>query len=161
MSSDLKSLQGRAPHQEELIKSLSGPSFPSCHLRDTDDDGWMELWKVAWDRDPDLLNGTEKVERSSDPIDDSLVGVVPTDCDVMLKPEVTMNLWYLKPKCKKILIRSEYREAEQFVLSACGAAMASDVLVVTGQPGIGCYGWCCRDDLRVPGAPAPPGGETH
>ena len=82
-------------------------------------------------------DGTEKVEGSSDPVDDSLVGVVPTDRDVMLKPEVAMNLWYLEPECKKILIRSEYREAEQFALSACGAAIASDVLVVTGQPGIG------------------------
>jgi len=67
----------------------------------------------------------------------TLVGVVPTDRDVMLKPKVTSNLWYLKPECKKILIRSEYREAEQFALSACGDAVASDVFVVTGQPGIG------------------------
>jgi len=108
MSSDLKSLQGHAPHQEKLIKSLSGPSFPNYHFRDTDDEDWVEFWKVAWDTGPDSLDGTEKVERSSDPIDDSLVGVVPTDHDVMLKPEVTIDLWYLKPECKKILIRSEY-----------------------------------------------------
>ena len=135
----LKSLQHYASRQTKLIESLFDPSFPDYDFRDSNDKYWIQFYEVAWGKDPNSYDKTEEIERGPDAIDDSLVlpDILPGNRDVMLKPEVTDNCWYFQPGCNKILIRSEYKEAEEFALSTCGATTAPSALVVTGQPGIG------------------------
>jgi hypothetical protein len=95
----------------------------------------MRFWLSVWGKD--TLDKTEEVVRGPNPIDDSLIlpDVVPSHRDVMLKPKNLDKCWSVH--CKKILIRPEYKEAEEFVLSTFGAPIMNDALVVTGQPGIG------------------------
>ncbi|KAF9648091.1 hypothetical protein BDM02DRAFT_3187371 [Thelephora ganbajun] len=116
----LRSLQRYASHQTELIESLLDPSSPNHHFRDCDDEYWVQFWLSVWDKDPDSLDETEKVEGDPDPIDGSpiLSDVVPSNRDVMNQP-------------------GAYREAEEFALSVCGGAAKYDGLVIAGQPGIG------------------------
>lgn len=75
------------------------------------------------------------VGRGSDRIDDTLLlpDVVPVRHYVMPKPGTAKHCWDFDLRCKNILIRSEYKEAEDFILSNHGA----DNVLITGQPGIG------------------------
>jgi hypothetical protein len=131
----LKSLQRYASHQTDLINSLPSKCFrdPSGIF------DWAVVLKATWGKGLDSYDATEKVERGSDVIDGSLVlpNIVPNDRDVMLIPEVAMRSWSSNPKYKKILIRSEYKEAEEFALTTCGMAEAPQAFVVVGQSGIG------------------------
>jgi len=132
----LKSLQHHAPSQEDLIRSLS--EHPTqYYFRAVDDENWEVFWKEAWGRELDSLDRLEKVERGSDPVNNFTfpLGAAPTHRQVMVAPKIMHRLWSIKPRYKKILIRSEYKEAEQFALSTCDTA--SNVLAIIGQPGIG------------------------
>jgi len=132
----LKSLQRHAPSQEGLIQSPPEENT-QYYFRAVDSKRWKAFWEVAWGREPDSLDGREEVERGPNPVDNFIfpLGVAPTHRHVMAVPENTNNVWAIKPKYKQILIRSEYKEAEQSAVSTCGTG--SDVLAITGQPGIG------------------------
>jgi hypothetical protein len=130
----LRSLQSFAPRQEERIKRLIGKG----RFQDLEDPDWKTFFKSAWGGlggNPDAFEGPKKVQRGIDPIDDSLLlpDIVPDMCNVMPKFETLDECWYFD--CEDILVRSEYKEAEQAVLSAC--AGGEEAIVVTGQPGIG------------------------
>ena len=134
----LESLQRYASHQTELIES---PPLLKSRFRDLDDyDDWLQLHESTWAKNLDSFDGTEKVTRGPDAIDDSLtlLDVVPPDYDTMLKSEVTKDCRSFERECEKIPIRSEYKEAEEFAL--CGAKLRA--LVVIGQPGIGSSPFC-------------------
>ena len=132
----LESLQYFAPSQEGLIKSLSEDNTQH-YFRVVDNERWKVFWEVSWGRKPDSLDAREEVERGPNPVDNSIfpLGVAPTYRHVMDVPEITDSVWTIEPEYKKILVRSEYTEAEQSAVSTCGTG--SNVLVVTGQPGIG------------------------
>ena len=132
----LKSLQQYASDQTELVDSLLNTYPQNTRFRDTDKQEWVQFWSSTWGRDPDSLDKKEEVLRGPDRIEESLIlpGVVPTHCDVMLKPKALESCWDFD--CEKIFIRPEYKEAEEFVLSACGAVRPYRAFVVTGQPGI-------------------------
>lgn len=127
----MMSLQRYASDQNAVIKMLIGRG----RFRDFDHPDWKDLFDSTWGANLDDLDTTEKVQRDPDPIDDSLIlpDVVPLDCNVMPNSEVLDRCW--PSKCDKFFIRSEYKEAEQFALSAY--ADGFDALIVTGQPGIG------------------------
>ena len=132
-SPQLASLQRYASHQTGLIESLSSQGG---FFHDTDpDDNWVKLWFTFWGKEGGW-DTTRKVIRGFDPIDDFLLPhVVPAECDVMIKPGVVDNCWHLESE--SIFIRSEYKEAEEFAVSVCGAARRNMALMVAGQPGIG------------------------
>ena len=95
----------------------------------------MKLWFTFWGKEGGW-DTTRQVIRGFDPIDDFLLPhVVPAECDVMIKPGVVDNCWYLESE--SIFIRSEDKETEEFAVSVCGAARRNRALMVTGQPGIG------------------------
>ena len=122
-----------------LIKrdlSIESLSSQRGFFHDLDpDDNWVKLWFTFWGKEGGW-DTTQQVIRGFDPIDDFLLPhVVPAECDVMIKPGVVDNCWHLESE--SIFIRSEYKEAEEFAVSACGAARRNMALMVTGQPGIG------------------------
>ena len=53
----------------------------------------------------------------------------------MLMPEVTKSCRDFDPEFKRVPIRSDYKEAEGFALSACGDMIPPRVLLVIGRPG--------------------------
>jgi hypothetical protein len=118
----------RSGNPTALVSRISGP-VP----------GWI-FWRSTWDKELDHLDGNEKVIRSHDPIDNSLIpDIIPDRCDVMLKPASLKEIW---PglRCEKILIRpDEFKEAEEAALSACAYETALKALMIIGQPGIGSF----------------------
>jgi hypothetical protein len=143
----LRSLQRYASRQTELIESLLNPAYPNSHFRDSTGQDWVSFWLSTWgNQDPDSLGTRQKVERDSnskatgkdnsdDEDDDEDYDEVPLECDVMIKPEAVDNCWHFI--CEKFFVRSEFKEAEEFILSTCGIPMAPSILVVAGQVGIG------------------------
>lgn len=136
MNSTLESLRQYTPRQTKAIESLLDPSFSGRYFRNPSDTEWFQFWESAWGNGPGIFEETEKVERGPDPIDDTLIDV-PPDRDVMVVPEVTRCFWDFDFDFTKILVRSDYKEAEEFALSICGAPVMHRMLLVSGQPGIG------------------------
>jgi hypothetical protein len=133
----LRSLQRYASIQTELIESiLQDPSLPNSDFQDSRDKCLAQLLRSIWEKDLESLDETEKVERGSDPVDDSLI-VVPLDRDVMHVPKVMNGCWNFEHHHRKVLIRSEFKEAEEFAISSCGEVNMTRVLMVAGQSGIG------------------------
>jgi len=132
----LSSLQRHSPQQNARIKAFSRQSR-SYYLKNiSTTDKWLGFWKSVWGKqDVDSLDRSERVNRGPDPIDDSLIfpDVIPSSCVAMAKPPATNDVWNFD--CENILVRSEYKEAEEVVLSAC--ATRDRALVVIGQPGTG------------------------
>jgi hypothetical protein len=132
-----------APRQTKLIESNPYRGIRGPLLRDTNHGNWKLLWTSIWGvKDPDALDATQEVSRGtgSDAVDDELAfpDGAPTHCNVMTKPGVLDHCWNFK--CEKIFVRSEYKEAEDFIVSVCGKAQTPPcALVVTGQPGIGLH----------------------
>ena len=128
-----------APHQEELITSLSEshPSEPRF-VDLAEDNEWVIFYSSVWGKDLATFDDHEAtVNRGPNKIDDSLFlpDVVPDTCHVMLKPNGLDDCWRFT--CEKIFIRPEYKEAEEFLLSTCAAKSVIKAVVVTGRPGIG------------------------
>ena len=132
----MRSLQSYTSNQTKAIEILLDPSFHNYHFQDTNDRRWVQFWESTWDKNLDSLDAVEAVERGPDPINNALI-TVPSDRVVMLKPEVTRSCWDFDLEFQKILIRSNYKEAEDFALSSCGARIPPRLLMITGQPGIG------------------------
>ena len=133
----LESLYAYVLSQQECIDSLLESTQEEFkHLGN--DNRWVGLRQVAWDKDLNHLDTTHDVERDQDPIHDSLVpDVVHSKCNVMLKPSVMDTCW-AGIDCEKIFIRPfEYEEAEESAISTCRDERVFDAFLVTGQPGIG------------------------
>lgn len=139
MSSDsnpprtLKSLWHYAHCQEGLIRPLLKPE--DLYFRQAPFPAWVQLHSSAWGKNPDSLDTTEPVIRGPDTIDNTsiLPDVVPSHCKVMLKPNPLGKCWRFG--AERFLIRSEYEEAEEYLLS--GFDQEAPGVVITGQPGIG------------------------
>ena len=99
-------------------------------------DNWVKLWYTFWGKE-DVGDTKQQVTRGPDPVGDSLFlpDVVSAECDVMIKPDVVNNCWNFRGR--NIFIQYEYKEAEEFALSARSATRRNRSLMVTGQPGIG------------------------
>ena len=88
----LESLRHYASSQTKLIESALEPP----HLFKTPDNFyWMELWRATWGKDPDSFDKPEQVESGPDSTGNSLIfsGVVPSNCNVMSKPDILNNCW--------------------------------------------------------------------
>jgi hypothetical protein len=84
------------------------------------------------------LEGLEKlepVERDDKPVDDDHIfpDRLPPTRSVLIPPETLPKVWGLSSQ--RILVRSEYHEAERAALLA--NETDKRVFAVTGQPGIG------------------------
>ena len=70
------------------------------------------FWYSTWDKDPNLFDETEEVIKGSDPIGFG---------------------------CEKFLIRPEYKEAEEFAPSTCGAERMNRALLIIDTPDTGLF----------------------
>ena len=133
----LQSLRGYASQQEENIKLVLDFDPWSPYLRETTDPSWKQFYSSAWGTDPDSFDKSEPAARGPDTVDDSLIlpDVVPINRDVMSKPDHLDACWRFE--CERFLIRPEYKEAEEFILSNFGPERAISNLMITDQPGIG------------------------
>jgi hypothetical protein len=133
----LRSLRQYASRQTALIDSLSNVSPENPVLWDTGNRCWVQFYKSAWgagEGNPDSLDKRGDVASPSPEIRDLILpDVVPNKQDEMLKPEHLDTCWPFR--CEKFLVRSEYKETEEFVLSTCVDGFGA--VVVTGRPGIG------------------------
>ena len=144
MSSDptpltLESLQPYSTRQEELIETLLAKDSRGSHgfyFRTPEKHAWQRFWNSAWGKDlgveEELVVGDLRL------ISQSLIfpDVVPSYCDVLPKPGTLDDCWGGFAR-RKFLIRDEYKEAEESVLSTFaeeGMISASNIM---GQPGIG------------------------
>ena len=135
----LRSLKTYVPDQEKRIGSLLRRSKNPVFQHLGEDDSWVDLWHAAWNKDLDGLDTQEKVKRDLHPIDDSLIpDVVPDERAVMFMP-ASLNACWVDIECEKILVRSEYKEAEEFAISACRNEEKYRTVMVVGQPGIGLF----------------------
>jgi len=133
----LQSLASYAAHQEELIRSLMEDNPGDNLFRDPKMKGWTTFWESCWGK-PVGHEMEEKVVRGPAPISDSLIfpDVVPFVRRVVLKPTSLDNIWG-GFRCKKFLIRHEYKEADEFLLSTFNDEGIFTAVIATGQPGIG------------------------
>ena len=103
---------------------------------------WKEFKKSVWKKGLGALQVQEPVERDDDPVggrygyieDDA----VPATNLVTTIPDTLPDVWH--SASKRILVRSDYLEAEQAALSA--SESGKEVFVATGQPGIGPLSFC-------------------
>ena len=96
---------------------------------------WTGLKESVWKKGLLSLETQEPVERDDDPVDDEDIpfDAVPASTLVAKIPDTLPNVW---GSCsKRILVRSDYLEAEQTSLSA--NENNKDALLVAGHPGIG------------------------
>jgi len=135
----LRSLKIHVPDQEKCINPLLKRSTNPVFQHLDEGDSWVDLWRAAWNKDLDGLDTPEKVERDLHPIDNSLIpDAVPDERAIMLLPAALIGCW-VDIECEKILVRSEYKEAEEFAVSACSNKRRYRTVMVTGQPGIGLF----------------------
>jgi len=136
----LGSLVRHVTVQEQRIKPFLGKG-KGFHLLDADEDMAL-LWEAVWGKTDLLIDVTMPVERGPNPVDDASIGeVVPKKCDVMVVPSAVSNCWDIG--CEKILIRGEYEEAEQSVVSGSQQPRCHGIMVI-GQPGIGFFFPLCH-----------------
>ena len=132
----LESLHTYAEKQQERIAKILGRNEENQYFKPTVP-LFRELHSSAWGNDIGSLDESESVDKGPGPIDDSLLlpSVRPSDRRVMRKLEHLDSFWYFR--CSSFLIRSEYVEAEKFVLDMFGVGQSVDGVVICGQPGIG------------------------
>ena len=93
---------------------------------------WTEFKESVWRTGIASLQAQEPVERDDDPVDDDDL-VVPTATLVAIIPDTLPDVWH--PSSQRILVRSDYYEAEITALSASEAGKG--VFLATGHPGNG------------------------
>ena len=139
----LESLRQYASGQMELIRQVSDKGLRFKSLEGPGAADWRLFRREVWGKGLSHLDTVEEVQRGPGAIIDDPVILpdgVPSRCDVMLKPEILEDCW--STNCTKIFIRPEYKEAEEFALSTCGAVIPYNAFVVSGQPGIGTLLFC-------------------
>ena len=142
----LEDLQLYISRQTEVIEQLySSDGFHDLRPGNN----WEILWKSIWGKGTDSLDTTQKVERgyNCDIIDKALLpDVAPIQCEIMKKPVALNACWGFS--CERFLIRSEYKTAEDFLLSTSikGFPRAA---IVTGRPGIGWFSTCRPQPART------------
>ena len=96
---------------------------------------WTEFKESVWKKGLASVEVQEPVERDDDPIDDYDLpeDTLPVSTLVAPIPGSLPNVWH--SYSQRILVRSEYQEAEQTVLSA--NEENKDALLIAGHPGIG------------------------
>jgi len=118
--------------QNNAIEKLPSDAFS---LKSSGDAAWEGFRKEFWGKGLTFLEKQESVDRGSDPVaDDDLPEKPPSGTfSVMEVPEslpITMGL-----SSTKIMVRSEYNEAEQAALLS--VKLRVGLFVVSGTPGIG------------------------
>jgi len=98
-------------------------------------DAWAEFKESVWKKGLASVERQEPVERDDDPVDEEEAppDTIPVSALVTPIPASLPKVW--DSYSQRILVRSEYHEAEQTVLSANGNNKAA--LLIAGQPGIG------------------------
>jgi len=128
----LKNLVEHTTVQKEAIdKYLSevGPMCPSSLSV------WDAFRSSIWKKGLEFLQKEELVEREGSLIHDihAILDPFPLTRSTVTLPAAIPKTW--RPLCRRILVRSEYYEIEQAVLSE--NEVEADAFVVAGQPGIG------------------------
>jgi len=132
----LEHLTQHIPAQTNAINQfLNNPdsfttSWPSSDL-------WNALRVSVWKKGRASFEVWEPVERDHNPVEDSqiLPDIVPPTRLVANIPGILLDSLGLGDRDRRILVRSEYEEAEEGVLLTALDRMSP--FVVTGQPGIG------------------------
>jgi hypothetical protein len=126
----LSDLVDYTPAQRQAISQLNPTDLCASGLPE-----WDRFRETLWGTGLESLQQEELVERDDDPVEDIhiLPDSLPTTCSVVTPPEIPPNVW--NPFGRRILVRSEYYEAERAAVLANNEGR--DVFVVTGQPGIG------------------------
>jgi len=132
----LSDLVKHIPTQEEAIRRFApglDPNTPACTL-------WRGFRDSLWGKGIESFLKEEEVDRGLNP-----VKTVPTPPPlpnqshpthvVAIIPESLPPTWDIKSQ--KILVRSEYKVAEEAALSIDEPGI--DMFVVNGQPGIGSF----------------------
>ena len=112
----LEDLVKHIPAQTSAIYSTSPSSSPHS--------------EVPWKMGLESLERKEQVKK--DPTDDVHPDRFPLFCFTVKPPQTLSKLWRLS---SRILVRPEYYETEQAILTA--NEDGKDVFVIAGQPGIG------------------------
>ena len=122
----LQDLYKHIPVQEKAIGEASSGFKP------VSTDAWVGFRDSLWGKPIGYFEGEVPVERDRyDPVSEV---ALPDKHFVVTFPEAILKIpWTWKSK--RILVRSEYREAEQ--AAALSSSSNCNVFVVTGQPGIG------------------------
>jgi len=96
---------------------------------------WSKFKESVWKKGLASVEAHEPVERDDDPLDDEETDsdTIPVSALVAPLPGSLPKVW--DSYSKRILVRLEYQEAEQAVLSA--NENNKDALIIAGQPGIG------------------------
>jgi len=124
----LQGLYKHIPAQEKAISEASAGFKPVSTWSDV----WTGFRDSLWGKPIESFEEKVPVERDkSDPVAEV---ALPDKHFVLTFPETILGIpWTWQSK--RILVRSEYREAEQAAVSS--SSTGCDVFVVTGQPGIG------------------------
>ena len=122
----LQDLYKHIPAQEKAIGEASSGFKP------VSTDAWVGFRDSLWGKPIESFEEEVPVERDeSDPV---VEVALPDKHFVVTFPEAILGIpWTLG--CERILVRSEYREAEQAIVSSSNSDC--NVFVVAGQPGIG------------------------
>ena len=125
----LSDLTEHIPHQNNAISFFTRGVISTTGF-------WPKFWECLWDKGLDSLQQQEPVERDFEPIEDThiLPDALPVTRTVAILPGTLPDVWGLDSQ-DKILVRSEYHEAEKAVLLSNESGFG--VFVVDGQPGIG------------------------
>jgi len=124
----LQDLDEHIPVQEKAINEASSGFKPVSTWPDV----WVGFRDSLWGKPIESFEEGVPVERDrSDPVAEV---ALPDKHFVVTFPEAILGIpWTLG--CERILVRSEYREAEQAIVSSSNSDC--NVFVVAGQPGIG------------------------
>jgi hypothetical protein len=132
----LEGLTQSVPAQTKAIDYLLGNTnyFSTSWYESS---SWVEFRDSVWKKGLADLQAREPFERGDDPVEDSqtLPDIVPTTRLVTNIPSILSHSVNLREQ--RVLVRSEYEEAEQAALLAFEEHI--DAFAVTGQPGIGVF----------------------
>jgi len=129
-----KPLIRRTTPQEDSINSLLHDYLSPVRDADMAPCSWEALRNSYWGKGLDSLEEEELVDRGENPVKDpTLPDLFPPTRSVLSPHRILSVVWWLVSQ--KVLVRSEYYEAEAAALSA--SEEGKGVFIVTGQRKIG------------------------